>query len=159
LQRLLVDVLFSVLFIIQAIHPPPLSRVLIPSCSVLDFQSVQVLIIIQRFSFPFFSNSLTHSSCWRPVILHYWLLLCARSLFRFGGGRPLHKVQYLVVSNPLETPISNLRAFLMVLLNSLFCHRCSLRPLSLNPLLHSGPFHSLSSKVPFRGSCSVLSVV
>jgi hypothetical protein len=49
--------------------------------------------------------------------------------------------------------------FLGVLLNSLLRRRCTLRPRSLMPLLHLGPFHIFFSNVPFRVSCSTLSLV
>jgi hypothetical protein len=99
--------------------------------------------------FLFLSFSLTHSSCWRPVILHYRLLVCAQSLFCFGGGWPLHKVQFLIVCIPLQIQIvcfqiSSPRVFLRVLLHSLLRCSCSLGLGFLVPLLHSGAFHNLS---------------
>jgi hypothetical protein len=41
---------------------------------------------------------------WRPVLLHYRLLLRMQTLFRFGGGRTLHNVQFLMFRNTTDDP-------------------------------------------------------
>jgi hypothetical protein len=40
------------------------------------------------------------------VLLHCRLLLYVQFLFCFGGGRPLHNVQFLIFSNSTEDPSS-----------------------------------------------------
>jgi hypothetical protein len=75
--------------------------------------------------------------------------------FPFRRGRPLHSVSTLIFHILTEDPairftISSTRVFLKVLLNYLLLRSCCLGPLSLIPLLHSGPFQHLFSYVlPF----------
>jgi hypothetical protein len=71
-----------------------------------------------------------------------------------------------IFHNPLEIQIarfliSSSRVFLRVLLNSLLHHRCSVRPWSLMPLLHSSPFQHLFLNIPpFQASwCDVIFVL
>jgi hypothetical protein len=91
--------------------------------------------------------------------------LCAVYFFRFGGGRPLHKVQFLILCSPkvhlaILFAISSPKVFLSSSSDALSILRrsshlipellirslprsCCLRPLSPMPLLHSGSFQIL----------------
>jgi hypothetical protein len=64
---------------------------------------------------PSFTRSL---SLGRPVFLCYASSHTGRFFFRVGGGRPLHKFQFIVFCNLLEVPnvrfaVSSLMAFLL----------------------------------------------
>jgi hypothetical protein len=79
------------------------------------------------------------------VLPHFRLLLryIACRFFRFGGGQPLHNVQFLISRNLLDIPtahflISSPRVFLSVLLNAILLRSCGLRPRFLIPFFHSG---------------------
>jgi hypothetical protein len=96
------------------------------------------------------------------------------------GADPLHKVQFLIFCNPLDSLVarfmnSNPKAFLSntskvlsILRRScrpvprffihLLLHSFCLRPWNIMPLLHSGLFHRLFPNIyPFRVFCTILS--
>jgi hypothetical protein len=92
----------------------PYLRALVPSSSLIGFQTDQVLSIIHLIF-------LMGQNCpeW-PVLPHFRLLLSTRSLFSFRRGWPLHKVHFLIIRNPLSIPFarftnSKFRVFLRVL--------------------------------------------
>jgi hypothetical protein len=114
------------------------------------------------------------------VLPHLRILFRVQPLFPLRGGRPLHKVKFLIFRNPQDIPVarftnSSPKAFLSnsydvlsILRRScrlvpgffirLLPRSCCLRPRSLMPLLHSGPFQRLFPNVrPFRVFCTTLS--
>jgi hypothetical protein len=124
---------------------------------------------------------------WRLVLLHYRLLLRMQTLFRFGGGRPLHNVQFLMFRNTTDDPYTsflNCRSMafpktsvLFPILSSRGCCLLLHPPLLLTvflcflrcrgsstsrlcmPFSHSWPFHRLFSSVhPLRVFGAILSL-
>jgi hypothetical protein len=87
-----------------------------------------------------------------PVLPHFWLLLCARSLIPFWRGSALSQCPVPDLSYPYRKDLaihftnSSPRASLRDLLNSLLFHGFCLRLLFLIPLLHSSFGYWLLSK-------------
>jgi hypothetical protein len=138
-----------------AIHP---SAPLLPECSPRALPWLGGCI---TFTLPI-CPSLIHSCCGGRYLYHRFLPYGPVPFFRFGGGRPFHKVQFLVW-DLLEVStvcclIFSLRVFLRVWLAVLSFPGCSLRLVcsSFTTMLPSGSIWSLR---PLRALLAALFLV